>query len=75
LGRKWKFAAPLEQRAPDGKVAWFRLVNPVDIKIHRHRKIKGAANPFDPHWRAYFEDRAFFKKFGVHRPETRRNPS
>jgi RNA-directed DNA polymerase len=75
LGRKWKFAAPLEKRTPDGKVAWFRLVNPVETKIHRHRKIKGAANPFDPHWRAYFEDRAFFKKFGVQRPKTRRNPS
>jgi RNA-directed DNA polymerase len=75
LGRKWKFAVPLENRAPDGKVVWFKLVNPVETKIHRHRKIKGAANPFDPHWRPYFEDRAFFKKFGVHRPQTRRNPS
>jgi len=75
LGRKWKFAVALEQRTPDGKVVWFKLVNPVETKIHRHLKIKGAANPFDPNWRAYFEDRAFFKKFGVHRPQTRRNPS
>ena len=75
LGRKWKFAAPLEQRTPDGKVVWLKLVNPVETKIHRHLKIKGEANPFDPRWRAYFEDRTFFKKFGVHRPETRRNPS
>jgi len=75
LGRKWKFAALLRKRTPDGKAVWFRLVNPADTKIQRHRKIKGAANPFDPDWRSYFEDRAFFKKFGVHRPETRRNPS
>jgi hypothetical protein len=27
------------------------------------------ANPFDPKWRDYFEDRAFFKWFGVHRSE------
>jgi RNA-directed DNA polymerase len=65
----------LEKRTPEGKVVWFKLVNPVETKIHRHLKIKGEANPFDPHWRAYFEDRAFFKKFGVHRPPTRRNPS
>ena len=75
LGRKWKFAAQLEKQTPDGKAVWYKLVNPADTKIQRHRKIKGAANPFDPHWRPYFEDRAFFKKFGVHRPETRRNPS
>jgi RNA-directed DNA polymerase len=75
MGRKWKFAAPLEQRSPDGKVVWFKLANPVETKIQRHRKIRGAANPFDPHWRPYFEDRAFFKKFGVHRPQARKNPS
>jgi hypothetical protein len=29
-------------------------------------KIKAAANPFDPQWRNYFEEREFFKWYGVH---------
>jgi len=37
-----------------------------DTKIVRYRKIMGEANPFDPNWRPYFEDRVVFKKFGVH---------
>ena len=75
LGRKWKFATQLEKRTPDGKKMWLKLVNPGATKIFRYRKIQGVANPFDPHWRSYFEERAFFKKFGVLRPKTRRNPS
>ncbi len=74
MGRKWKFAALTEKRGPDGEVVWLKLVNPVETKIHRYRRIKGEANPFDPDWRPYFEDRAFFKKFGGHRSQTRRNP-
>jgi hypothetical protein len=38
-------------------------------------KIRGEANPFDPRWRAYMEDRAFFKKFGIHRREAGLKPS
>ena len=34
---------------------------PSDTKIRRHVKIKAEANPLDPQWRDYFEDRAFFK--------------
>jgi len=51
------------------------LVKPADISIRRHLKIRGEANPFDPCWRAYFEDRAFFKKFGIHRREAGLKPS
>ena len=75
LGRKWKFAAQLEKKTPDGRKMWLKLVNPGATKIFRYRKIQGAANPYDPHWRSYFEERSFFKKFGVLRPKTRRNPS
>jgi RNA-directed DNA polymerase len=28
--------------------------------IRRHRKIKAAANPFDPQWESYFEERLGF---------------
>jgi RNA-directed DNA polymerase len=65
-GRKWTFAADTGKRTKDGKPIWLRLVNPADTKIVRYRRIKVEANPFDPNWRPYFEDRAVFKKFGVH---------
>ena len=67
-GRK-VFAAQNGQRTRDGQTVWLRLVNPAETKIRRHVKIKAAANRFDPHWRSYFEERAFFKWYGVHRHE------
>lgn len=75
LGGKSRFATPTDQRTPDGKPIWLKLVRPTEIRIRRHAKIRGEANPFDPCWRAYFEDRAFFKKFGVHRREAGLEPS
>jgi RNA-directed DNA polymerase len=76
IGRRlWWFAFHTGQRTADGKPIWVRMVNPADTKIVRHRKIKENANPFDPNWRPYFEDRKIFKKFGIHRPQARRNPS
>ena len=71
VGRhKWLFAADTGEKTPDGKPVWSRLVNPTDTKIVRYRKIRGEANPFDPDWRPYFEDRVIFKKFGVHLHKT-----
>jgi RNA-directed DNA polymerase len=67
-GRK-VFAADTGERTSDGKPNWLRLVIPTDIKIRRHVKVKKDANPFDPQWRDYFQDRAFFKWFGIHRQE------
>jgi len=29
----------------------------MDVKIKRHVKIKGLANPYDPEWETYFESR------------------
>jgi RNA-directed DNA polymerase len=52
-----------------------RLVDPTETHIRRHVKVRAAANPFDPVWRDYFEDRAFFKKFGIHRHEAGIKPS
>jgi hypothetical protein len=76
LGRRqWWFAFHTGQKTSDGKPIWLRLVNPADTKIVGHRKIREDANPFDPNWRPYFEDRKIFNKFGVHWPQARSNPS
>lgn len=63
------FAADSGERTADGKIIWLKLVNPTRIPIRRHVKVKMDANPFDPRWRPYFEDRAFFKRMGIHRKE------
>ena len=49
--RNWVFGA----KDKDGKMV--TLVKASDTAIVRHVKIKGDANPFDPGWNAYFEDR------------------
>ena len=63
FGDKKVFAVDTGERMPNGKPIWLKLVNPTEISIRRHVKIRGEANPFDPRWRAYFEDRAFFMQF------------
>ena len=76
LGRTRRtFAADSGERTPDGKPKLFRLVDPTEIRIRRHVKVKSEANPFDPRWRDYFEDRAFFKRMGIHRHEAGIKPS
>ncbi len=57
-----------------GKTIWLKLVNPTETKIRPHVKVRADANPLDPHWHDYFEDRAFFKKFGIHRKEAGLKP-
>ncbi len=57
--RNWTFAAPL-----DGEGNWVRLHYATDTKIRRHLKIKAKANPFDPEWNRYFEERALLKRLG-----------
>jgi RNA-directed DNA polymerase len=52
--RTWVFYGELE-----GKL--LRLVNAADTPIKRHTKIKGAANPYDPAWELYFEERLGLK--------------
>ncbi|CAG4929310.1 HNH endonuclease signature motif containing protein [Acidithrix ferrooxidans] len=49
--RNWVFSV----KDKDDKV--ITLVKASDRAIVRHVKIKGDANPFDPQWDAYFEDR------------------
>ncbi len=60
--RKWTFAVDRGERTPEGKPIWWRLVYATDVNIRRHLKIKANANPFDPRWRAYFEERAVLKR-------------
>jgi RNA-directed DNA polymerase len=48
--RDWVFYGEL-----DGKE--FRLFLAASVQIKRHTKIKGEANPYDPEWELYFEER------------------
>jgi RNA-directed DNA polymerase len=52
-----------------------RLMYAGGTKIRRHVKIRQDANPFDPQWKSCFLERAFHKKFGIHRQEAGIKPS
>src|SRR6266545_6628434 len=61
--KKWLEAGIIEQESfsltttgtPQGGM--IRLVKAADVPIKRHVKIKAAANPYDPEWETYFEER------------------
>jgi len=55
--RTWDFAAPLDGCPPNGQSKRLVLARAVDTPIQRHGMIKLAANPFDPCWESYFEER------------------
>lgn len=66
FGRQsWVFAADTGERTSKGKPVWMVLARASSVRILRHRKIKKAANPFDPSWRGYFEERALLKRYGA----------
>jgi RNA-directed DNA polymerase len=48
--QKWVFHGQHEHKV-------WELVKASDTRFRRHIKIKGQANPFDPHWEPYFERR------------------
>jgi RNA-directed DNA polymerase len=50
------FSGTTRNRA--GEVRPIRLYQAHETPIRRHIKIKGAANPYDPTWQVYFEERA-----------------
>jgi len=52
--KRWVFSA--EEKTPVGKRR-VELIRATSIRIERHIKIRGAANPFDPKDAAYFEKR------------------
>ncbi|HLE17703.1 MAG TPA: group II intron reverse transcriptase/maturase, partial [Syntrophales bacterium] len=56
--RNWVFATDLSEGNPE-KV--LKLVYASDTPIRRHIKIKAEANPLDPKWEIYFEERLGLK--------------
>lgn len=67
LGRSRRSFAVRSGTTPHSTSVLARLVDPTETAIWRHVKVKSDANPFDSHWRSYFEDRAIFKRSGVYR--------
>jgi RNA-directed DNA polymerase len=59
--RNWVFAAATGERFPDGNPILKSLRNATDTPIRRHRTIQREANPFDPQWEMYFEERTSLK--------------
>ena len=59
--RDWVFAAMVKYARGEEKV--LRLVKAADTPIRRHVKIKAEANPYDPKWDAYFDERLAFMMY------------
>ena len=60
--RSWAFVTEnVEKVSPNGKPFVITLFRASDIPIKRHIKIKGEANPFDPKFETYFEERSTSK--------------
>ncbi len=60
--RNWAFASEdIEKLYPNGKPFVITLFRASDTPIKRHTKIKGDANPFDPKFETYFEERSTSK--------------
>ncbi len=53
--RNWVFCGEIEE--PDGTTRNVQLFYAHTVPIERHTKIKGDANPYDPAWEMYFEER------------------
>ena len=57
--RTWVFCG--ERTGPDGQPRQVQLRFAARVPRERHSKIKGAANPYDPAWEIYFEQRTTAK--------------
>jgi RNA-directed DNA polymerase len=53
--RNWVFCGEVEEQ--DGTTRNVQLFSTHTVPIERHTKIKGDANPYDPAWEMYFEER------------------
>jgi RNA-directed DNA polymerase len=53
--RNWVFAG--EVLRPDGSIQQCWLFSAAHLPIKRHTKIRAEANPYDPQWETYFEER------------------
>lgn len=54
-GRNWTFYGTKNGKDGIPETVWLKFA--AHTTIRRHPKIKGAANPYDPQWNSYFEDR------------------
>jgi RNA-directed DNA polymerase len=54
-GNNWVFNGEVDGK--NGQPQPLHLWRASEVKIQRHRKIKGEANPYDPDWEIYFEER------------------
>ena len=54
-GRHWTFFG--KRTGKRGQVHELELFRAGDVPIRRHVKLRGAANPYDPQWEVYFEER------------------
>lgn len=59
--RGWVFAVDTGEKLSNGQPKLKSLRDICDTAIRRHRKVKADANPFDPKWESYFEERLGFK--------------
>ncbi len=55
--QNWVFMAHTGMQLKDGKPKWLRLRKTFVTVVRRYPKIKAEANPFDPAWESYFEER------------------
>lgn len=53
--KNWVFSGEIGGK--EGKTQAVRLFYATSLPIERHIKIKGDANPYDPQWEIYFEER------------------
>ena len=63
-GANWAFAVDTGEKTKNGTPIIVRLALATDTKIRRHTKVRSDANPFDPSWDGYFEERAVLKERG-----------
>ena len=60
-----------DRRRVNGEIRVYRLLKITQIRRFRHLKIRGLANPFDPDWEMYFEQRLTHQlKIRPHRSQT-----
>jgi RNA-directed DNA polymerase len=57
--RQWVFSGEIEGRK--GETLTVHLINAAQTRIRRHRLIQGEANPYDPAYEAYFDERMGLK--------------
>lgn len=54
-GKDWIFGTEVPDKK--GNKVWLDLFKASSVPIRRHTKVKAKANPYDPQWETYFEER------------------